>query len=329
MRKQGLLVLLALGCAATSSQAPEAEVEPSEFEAVKTYDEMGRASHVIDCSDSSNTWDMNPDIETWSTCYQRAGEICQGQGYSVSQRTERPHTYQESWFGLWRTAIKRSLTIRCGPGDDSQPGAPSTRDASYGTCFVVRPDGLVLTAAHVVKGAGSVDVAVSDGRVLPAHVEQVAVATDLALVRIESVELDYLSLAPARSAKTGDDVFTIGYPVTSVLGDEPKFTDGTISALSGIGGEAILLQISVPVHPGNSGGPLVNDAGEVVGVVTSTAAAVPFFRHTGTIPQNIGWAVKSSYAAALFDPPPRLPEAARRAAAIERTKRALCRVMSK
>ena len=76
-----------------------------------------------------------------------------------------------------------------------------------------------------------------------------------------------------------------------------------MSALSGPGGDASFLQISVPVQPGNSGGPLVNDEGDVVGVVVASAAAPAFFQVTGGLPQNINWAVKSVFASVLFDPP--------------------------
>jgi len=86
------------------------------------------------------------------------------------------------------------------------------------------------------------------------------------------------------------EVFTVGYPVTDILGEELKFTDGVISSLSGVGDDAAFVQITVPLQPGNSGGPLVNNAGEVVGVVTSTAAVANFVRTVGTLPQNINWA---------------------------------------
>ena len=76
-----------------------------------------------------------------------------------------------------------------------------------------------------------------------------------------------------------------------------------MSALSGLRNDASFLQISVPIQPGNSGGPLVNEDGEVVGVVVSTADAPAFILATDSIPQNINWAVKSVFASTLFTPP--------------------------
>ena len=76
---------------------------------------------------------------------------------------------------------------------------------------------------------------------------------------------------------------TMGYSVVDILGaSEPRFTDGAVSALSGAGGgEDNFVQISVPVQPGNSGGPLINEAGQVVGVIAAGAALEPFLKATG------------------------------------------------
>jgi S1-C subfamily serine protease len=101
----------------------------------------------------------------------------------------------------------------------------------------------------------------------------------------------------------GDKVFTIGFPMSSVLGQEAKYSDGVVSALSGLKDAPSFLQITVPVQPGNSGGPLVNEKGEVVGIITSTAAILPFIKESGTLPQNINWAVKADYLRPLIELP--------------------------
>ena len=106
--------------------------------------------------------------------------------------------------------------------------------------------------------------------------------------------------------KQGQRVFTLGYPVPGVLGEEVKYTEGVISSLSGLQGEDSLMRITVPVQPGNSGGPLVNEAGEVVGIITSSAAISAFFRLTGTLPQNVNWAVKGNYILSLLNDKPKV-----------------------
>ena len=112
-----------------------------------------------------------------------------------------------------------------------------------------------------------------------------------------------------------------------IRGTAPKYTNGTVSALSGVRGDASFLQISVPIQPGNSGGPLVNEGGDVVGVVVSTAGAPAFIRATDSIPQNINWAVNSVFASALFTPPPAdVTSATERDDIVERVTEATCLV---
>ncbi len=202
---------------------------------------------------------------------------------------------------------------------------PEIRTAT-GTCFAVHQNGILLTAYHVVKDAKSIRVRLTDGTVKKAKLETFTARNDLAIIRIDFHTPHFLLLAPPRSVHVGDRVFTMGYPAAKLLGQEPKFTDGSISSLSGVGGEASLLQISVPVQPGNSGGPLVNERGEVVGVVTSTAAVQAFLSATGTLPQNVNWAVKADYARTMFNAPKMKSLAATRSHAIEWVRRAICMV---
>ncbi|MGH7380881.1 MAG: trypsin-like peptidase domain-containing protein [Candidatus Methylomirabilales bacterium] len=205
-----------------------------------------------------------------------------------------------------------------------RPG--SEGQASTGTCFAVRPNGVILTAYHLIVGAKSIHVRSNDGIVREAKLLAFAAGNDIAILQIDSPTPNFLPLAPAGSVRSGDYVFTMGYPATDLLGQEPKFTEGSISSLSGPGGEASLLQVSVPVQPGNSGGPLVNERGEVVGVLTSTAAVQVFLSATGTLPQNVNWAVKTDYARPMFDVPIVKSVAGTRTQAIAWTRNAICKV---
>jgi S1-C subfamily serine protease len=210
-----------------------------------------------------------------------------------------------------------------GPSGGGTTAPEESRTASHGTGFAVSPDGLILTAWHVIDGAKNVIVACPGRKPLSAAITQVSRNLDLATVTVPISGLSYLSFADVR-IRPGDTVFTIGFPVPDILGREPKYTDGAISALSGPGGEASFLQISVPVQPGNSGGPLVDNAGRVVGVVTASAAIAPFLRSTGTLPQNVNWAVKAEYAKPLLNSTISVPNARTRADAVDLVKRATC-----
>jgi S1-C subfamily serine protease len=207
------------------------------------------------------------------------------------------------------------------------PGPAAKSGVSIGTGFLVRPDGVLMTAHHVVRNAKTITVKCTDREALPATLVTSAPGSDLAVLRVTSpAALPFLPIAPARSARVGDPVFTIGFPAATILGSEPKFTEGSISALSGPGGEAMLLQISVPIQPGNSGGPLVSETGDVVGIVSSTAAVQAFLAATGTLPQNVNWAVKAEYTVPLFDMPERVAPAGGRREAIDRALRATCAI---
>jgi len=151
---------------------------------------------------------------------------------------------------------------------------------------------------------------------------------DLALLRVNYRPAHYLGFAPRGSLHLGERVFTIGYGAPSFLGvNEPRFTEGTVSALSGPNAEDAWMQITVPIQPGNSGGPVVNEVGQLVGIIAASAATEAFLQEVGALPQSINWAVKADYAAPLL--PPEAPAPTRtRAQAIALTQSAVCLVVA-
>lgn len=201
---------------------------------------------------------------------------------------------------------------------DLSPGG-----VKVGTCFAATASGRLLTAHHVVAGATQIRIRLSDGGWYPATVVSSSQANDVAVLSIESKTYGFLPLALPRSSRVGQRVFTMGYPAVSILGMEPKFSEGVVSALSGPGGEQGFIQVTVPVQPGNSGGPLVDESGRVVGIMTSTAAIAPFVRSTGSLPQNINWAIGIDFVRPLVEEARDLPSTSREGA-IDRTRRALC-----
>jgi serine protease Do len=111
-------------------------------------------------------------------------------------------------------------------------------------------------------------------------------------------------LAPGRVAQVrpnirlGESVEAFGYPLTSVLASSGNFTTGTVTALAGLADDSRYLQVSTPVQPGNSGGPLLDQSGNVVGVVSAKLNAVKIMVATnGDIPQNVNFAIKASIVA--------------------------------
>ena len=170
-----------------------------------------------------------------------------------------------------------------------------------GTGFALCKEGVIVTAFHVVSGADKVEVRFQDNEWLDATLLKHSRTNDIAVLKVDKDFSSCLDLVSTGALEEGSEVFTIGYPAIGVLGDNPKYTEGTVSSLSGIQNEDSLIQISVPVQPGNSGGPLLNRKGEVVGVITSTAAVELFYKYTGSLPQNISWAIKSDYVRLLLE----------------------------
>jgi len=173
----------------------------------------------------------------------------------------------------------------------------------FGTGFFVARDGRVLTAYHVIEGASRIVVKLADGTEHDAELDKVDMQNDLAVLRTKRSTEEFLELESAKSLGLGQTVFTLGFPAPEILGEQVKFTGGQVSSLSGIRGSESLLQVTVPIQPGNSGGPLLTENGKVVGIVTSTAGFRAFLRYTGTLPQNVNWAVKADYAQLILDNP--------------------------
>lgn len=163
------------------------------------------------------------------------------------------------------------------------------------TGFAIDANGVIITAYHVIESADVIEVKFKDTEWVEAKLLKHSVANDIAILKINKGVSSFLKIGNAKNLNLGDKVFTIGYPVIGVLGEEPKYTEGTISSLSGIKDEDSLLQISVPIQLGNSGGPLVSENGDVVGLITSTAAFEHFVLTSGSLPQNVNWAIKADY----------------------------------
>ena len=163
---------------------------------------------------------------------------------------------------------------------------------SAGTAWPIA-EGYVITNNHVVANADRVTLIHLSGEKISATVTHRDETNDIALLSVK----DTASLPPAlplsiNSARLGASVFTIGYPRLDVMGDSPKLTNGIISSINGMYGDTSTYQISVPVQPGNSGGPLLNMNGEVVGVVTSMLGSTNPDNGDTTLLPNISYALK-------------------------------------
>ncbi|MEE8574394.1 MAG: trypsin-like peptidase domain-containing protein, partial [Thermodesulfobacteriota bacterium] len=96
-------------------------------------------------------------------------------------------------------------------------------------------------------------------------------------------------------------VYALGFPLSDILGDKLRFSDGAISATYGMNNDKRAFQISVPIQPGSSGGPLFNSSNRVIGIAMSTLSARNLFDRTGVVPQNVNFAVKIDHARSILD----------------------------
>jgi S1-C subfamily serine protease len=183
------------------------------------------------------------------------------------------------------------------------PGVSDEVRAS-GTGFFITEDGYLITNNHVVRGANKVKVR-TRAVTLDADLVKTSATFDLAVLKVTG-KFKPLSLDFDRGGHLGDAVFTIGFPNMDLQGIEPKYTDGKISSLSGMQDDPSQYQISVPVQPGNSGGPLIADNGCVVGIVRAKINDFAALASSGSIPQNVNYAVKVKYLRDLLETIPGL-----------------------
>jgi serine protease Do len=164
-----------------------------------------------------------------------------------------------------------------------------------GTGFVIAPDGVIVTNNHVIAGAQTIEVVFADDRKMPARVLGRDPTTDLAVMKVEASDLPIATLGDSSALKVGDDVIAIGNALA--LEGGPTVTRGivsaedrTITAENGLRLEHVI-QTDTAINPGNSGGPLVNSAGEVVGINTAVAGDA----------QNIGFSIAINAAKPIID----------------------------
>lgn len=180
-----------------------------------------------------------------------------------------------------------------------QQGAPREEDSS-GSGFFVSADGHVLTNDHVAGDCGKIGVRALGSPEMSAALLGRDKANDLALLKLDG---RYKSFAAFRATPmgVGEKVYAFGFPLTGLLSSEGNASEGLVSALSGLDSDSRHLQISAPVQPGNSGGPVYDSAGAVVGVVVSKLNASMVMRTTGDIPQNVNFAIKQNVATTFLE----------------------------
>lgn len=186
------------------------------------------------------------------------------------------------------------------PDDPAGLPEPGERASASGTGFIVA-DGKLLTNRHVIAGCARIVARNSAGTRVPARVQTADRERDLALLGVGPPIGPPLVFRNAPPVRRGEAVITYGFPLSGLLSSGPSLTTGNISALAGLRDNPANFQISAAVQPGNSGGPLFDSRGNVIGVVVSKLNAARVAQLTGgDIPQNVNFAVKGTEALAFL-----------------------------
>lgn len=186
-------------------------------------------------------------------------------------------------------------------------GTIQQKQKSSGTGFAISSKGIIATCNHVVENSDKIIVRGINNDFDKAYKAKVIARdnnNDLALIQIEDPLFRSLGIIPFmitdKTIEVGSAVFVLGYPMRASMGDEIKLTNGIISSKSGFKGDITAYQISAPVQPGNSGGPLFDDNGNLVGIINAKNVAA----------ENASYAIKTNYLRNLMEtltPYPKIP----------------------
>jgi S1-C subfamily serine protease len=179
----------------------------------------------------------------------------------------------------------------------SKPNKPTpekSRGISTGTGFFISNDGYVLTNSHVIEDSSNISI-ILNGKSVSASLIDHDSSNDIALLKVDK-SVEGLSIELKKKTKQGTEIAVLGYPNIGLQGNEQKATFGFINANSGIQGDTRYFQISSPIQPGNSGSPMVNEKGVVIGIASASLNQTAAIKSTGTLAQNVNYAVKIAYA---------------------------------
>jgi TPR repeat protein len=195
-----------------------------------------------------------------------------------------------------------------GTSSSSASDSAQNKSAASGTGFFLSENGYIATNFHVVSGAKKISVRTANGEMGAVMVlaDQV---NDVAVIKAPVLGKP-LPIGDVSAVVAGTPVYTVGFPNPVVQGFEPKLTKGDINSTTGLKDDPRMFQISVPVQPGNSGGPLLNERGTVIGIITAQLNSLNALVTSGSLPQNVNYALKVNYLKPLIESNRELREAA-------------------
>lgn len=178
---------------------------------------------------------------------------------------------------------------------------PVQRGDTSGSGIVVTVEGHVVTNQHVVHQCSALEVSDESNQPLRAQLLAADTWRDLALLKVERRYAQAARVRIDAAPKLGEPVMVAGYPLAGMLGSKPTVGFGNVSAATGTSDNPAQMQISVPIQRGNSGGPVFDQAGHVIGVVASKLDALKVAESVGDLPQNVNFAIRGDILRAFLD----------------------------
>lgn len=244
-----------------------------------------------------------------------SGDWQEGEIKATLQPTATPNLFKANWIAVNKTedddyyvAFEQGLMSVVDNSNQTNPYLklyPTAVDnvssisntPATGTGFAISSNGLIVTNNHVIEGAKTIKVRGVNGDFSRAYSAKLIITdknNDLAIIMIDDYSFKKLETIPyiiKSSGNVGENIFVLGYPLRTTMGDEIKLTNGVISSKTGFKGDVTSYQISAPIQQGNSGGPLFDSQGNLIGVINA--------KHIGA--ENASYAIKSSYLENLID----------------------------
>ena len=211
---------------------------------------------------------------------------------------------RSSVIGIQNARFIKSLLfangIDCEIINDESEIPSLERQYYMGSCFSIAPH-YAITNAHVLGYGWYTDYnqenyIIINGRQYVAEIIHIDSVEDLALIHIPDYTFPYsFRVQTADQYQVASRIYAIGYPIADLLGQDARVTDGIINSKTGFNGDDDAIQISTPIQPGNSGGPVVlaDDYSQVIGIASSTLSDLAMLERTGNVAQNVNFAIKS------------------------------------
>ena len=230
------------------------------------------------------------------TFAQRAQEVARLHGFDSYRVIQLSSGFEHTPLGP-RPTVKGVVFLYNQAKTMGSNSARPTGAVGTATAFVVSPDGVLLTNAHVAGNCREISVRQLNGTTSAASLLATDATNDLALIKIMAPTPDIAQFRGVPDIRQGDNVIAVGFPLHDILSAGTTLTTGTVSALAGVKNDSRTLQVSAPLQHGNSGGPVLDQSGNVVGIVSS-GFDKPL---DGSMPQNVNFAIKTTVMRAFMD----------------------------